>query len=49
MNRIPSTILLFCVAVLPAPLLEAQQVQVQEYMLENGMKLLMVPRKGNSP
>src|SRR5690348_12177391 len=24
----------------------AQQVQVREFMLDNGMKLLMVPRKG---
>ena len=25
----------------------AQQVQVQEFVLDNGMKLLMVPRKGS--
>src|SRR6266545_675446 len=30
-----------------APGLRAQQVPVQEYALQNGMKLLMVPRKGD--
>jgi predicted Zn-dependent peptidase len=32
---------------LAAPGLWAQQVPVQEYVLSNGMKLLMVPKKGN--
>jgi predicted Zn-dependent peptidase len=30
-----------------APILWAQQVPVQEYVLPNGLKLLMVPRKGD--
>ena len=34
-------------AFLLAPSLQAQQVQVQEYVLENGLKLLMVPKKGD--
>ena len=29
------------------PLLRAQQVQVEEHVLPNGMKLLMVPRRGS--
>jgi predicted Zn-dependent peptidase len=32
---------------LGAPLLSAQQVQVQEHVLDNGLRLLMVPRKGD--
>ncbi len=35
------------VAILAVPHLFAQNVQVQEFILENGMKLLMVPRKGD--
>ena len=34
-------------AVLLAPVLQAQQVQVQEYVLPNGLRLLMVPKKGD--
>ncbi len=30
-----------------AGLLPAQEVQVQEYVLENGMRLLLVPREGD--
>ena len=35
------------VTILVVPHLFAQNVQVQEFILENGMKLLMVPRKGD--
>src|SRR3989442_11840083 len=38
--------LLFFLIVSLASGLRAQQVSVQEYALQNGMKLLMVPRKG---
>ncbi len=34
-------------ALLLVPAVQAQQVQVQEYVLPNGMKLLMVPKKGD--
>jgi predicted Zn-dependent peptidase len=34
-------------SVLFAPMLWAQQVPVQEYLLSNGMRLLMVPKKGD--
>jgi predicted Zn-dependent peptidase len=34
-------------ALVLAPVLRAQHVPVQEYVLPNGMKLLMVPRKGS--
>jgi predicted Zn-dependent peptidase len=35
------------VSLLAVPHLIAQNVQVQEFVLGNGMKLLMVPRKGD--
>src|SRR5436309_3237530 len=36
-----------CLVAAHAPALRAQQVPVQEYLLGNGMRLLMVPRKGD--
>jgi predicted Zn-dependent peptidase len=38
---------LFCSAILVASTLRAQQVPVQEYELPNGLRLLMVPKKGD--
>ena len=45
MKRIASAVIVL--AVVLAPVLQAQQVPVQEYVLANGLKLLMVPRKGD--
>jgi predicted Zn-dependent peptidase len=45
MKRI--VVLFWCVIALPGPALWAQQVQVQEYVLPNGLRLLMVPKKGD--
>ncbi len=45
MRRIP--ILGALLSLLVSPGLFAQQVPVQEYVLSNGMKLLMVPKKGD--
>src|SRR5438445_9928280 len=42
-----NAMLLFFLIVSLASGLRAQQVSVQEYALQNGMKLLMVPRKGD--
>lgn len=47
MNRITLLNSMLCLALLLAPAVWAQQVPVQEYVLENGTKLLMVPRKGD--
>lgn len=38
---------LLCLLALLCPAAWAQQVPVQEYVLENGLKLLMVPRRGD--
>lgn len=45
MKRILFFLALLCLSACPA--LVAQQVPVQEYELANGMRLLMVPRKGD--
>jgi predicted Zn-dependent peptidase len=43
-----STIILLCfLTCLLVPNLVAQQVAVQEYILPNGLRLLMVPKKGD--
>ena len=44
MKRIAATTILLLLSCMP---LVAQQVQVQEHVLSNGLKLLMVPRKGD--
>jgi predicted Zn-dependent peptidase len=44
MKRIAATTILLLLSCMP---LAAQQVQVQEHVLSNGLKLLMVPRKGD--
>lgn len=44
MKRTVATTILLFLSCLP---LAAQQVQVQEHVLSNGLKLLMVPRKGD--
>jgi predicted Zn-dependent peptidase len=40
-------IVIVVLAVLLTPALWAQQVPVQEYVLKNGLRLLMIPRKGD--
>jgi predicted Zn-dependent peptidase len=47
MKRTSLVALLLSLALLPPVSLLAQQVPVQEYVLENGLRLLMVPRKGD--
>ena len=47
MKRTSLLALLLSLALSPPVSLLAQQVQVQEYVLENGLRLLMVPRKGD--
>jgi len=47
MKRFPLKAFILCSGILLVPALQAQQVQVQEYVLDNGMKLLMVPRQGD--
>src|SRR5438034_7588571 len=44
--RVNASLLFFLIVSLASGL-RAQQVSVQEYALQNGMKLLMVPRKGD--
>ncbi len=41
------TLSIVVLMLLPALFLAAQQVEVQEHLLRNGMKLLMVPRRGD--
>src|SRR5262245_23890391 len=41
------TLLASLLALCPLTPLPAQQVPVQEYVMENGLRLLMVPRKGD--
>jgi len=38
---------LLALTLLAAPILHAQQVEVQEYVLPNGMRLLMIPKAGD--
>jgi len=47
MRQIPRTILALCLGLVFATVLWSQQVQVEELVLSNGMKLLLVPRKGD--
>jgi predicted Zn-dependent peptidase len=47
MSRVPALIAIGLLFSAACSVLVAQQVPVQEYMLPNGMKLLMVPRKGD--
>ena len=47
MRRAAALTMFICVWIECGSLLPAQQVPVQEYLLSNGMKLLMVPRKGD--
>jgi len=47
MQRTPLICLLLALSLLSASALWAQQVPVQEYALSNGLKLLMVPKKGD--
>lgn len=42
-----STLAILAVLLLPALAVQAQQVAVQEYVLSNGLRLLMVPHKGD--
>src|SRR5438132_8334823 len=44
--RVNASLLFFLIVSLASGL-RAQQVSVQEYALQNGMRLLMVPRKGD--
>src|SRR6266496_6824894 len=44
--RAKASLFIFLTLILASGL-RAQQVSVQEYALQNGMKLLMVPRKGD--
>ncbi|MBP1600732.1 MAG: hypothetical protein H6Q06_883, partial [Acidobacteria bacterium] len=44
MKRMPAATILLLLSCLP---LAAQQVRVQEHVLGNGLKVLMVPRKGD--
>ncbi len=41
------SILVFAALLIPAIAMRAQQVAVQEYVLPNGLKLLMVPKRGD--
>jgi predicted Zn-dependent peptidase len=47
MKKTAHILLVAVLALVIAPLCLAQQVPVQELVLDNGMKLLMVPRKGD--
>jgi len=47
MRNRSARVLLCLLICLPAPSLLAQQVAVQEYILPNGLRLLMVPKKGD--
>ncbi len=47
MNMKKLSALILAAILLPAITARAQQVAVQEYLLPNGLKLLMVPRKGD--
>ncbi len=37
----------FLILILPAPALVGQQAEVEEYVLDNGLKFLLVPRQGD--
>ncbi len=47
MASLRATRALFCLLLLLCPVLKAQQVEVEEQVLDNGMRILMVPRKGD--